>query len=360
MTHLRELYRADQLPVLQNRLFSTSRDAKKCIKGDVVLVQDMKTGLIYNHAFKPELVRYDNTYQNEQGVSSMFRAHLRNVSDIIGKYFQSNTLIEVGCGKGFFLEHLKVLGFDITGIDPAYEGANTSIIKDYFTPEIGLQADGIILRHVLEHVQNPVGFLANIHESNGGKGNIYIEVPCFDWICNSKTWFDIFYEHVNYFRINDFNKIFGCVYESGYLFGGQYIYVLADLSTLTKPTFSKIDHFNFPRDFLSSVYNLSKSIKNSENKEVIVWGGSSKGVIFTIFMEREGAHVDYVVDINNLKQGKYLAVTGIKVNKPEDVLVDTSPEANIIVMNSNYLEEIKRITNYKYKYIPVEHDNISK
>ena len=198
MSHLRELYRAEQLPVFQNRMFATPEEAKNCIKGDMVLVQDLQTGLIFNKAFQPELMQYDADYQNEQAVTSMFRAHLRDVSEIINKHFHDRTLIEVGCGKGYFLEYLQGLGFEIAGLDPTYEGANPNVLKKYFSPELGLRANGIILRHMLEHVQHPIGFLANLCESNGGVGKVYLEVPCFDWICQHRAWFDIFYEHVNY------------------------------------------------------------------------------------------------------------------------------------------------------------------
>jgi SAM-dependent methyltransferase len=122
-------------------------------------------------------MQYDADYQNEQAVSSVFRAHLDEVAAIIQAHFKGQTLIEVGCGKGYFLEHLLTQGFAITGLDPTYEGDSPHVIKEYFTPEIGLSADGIVLRHVLEHVRDPVGFLRHIRDSNGGAGRIYIEVP---------------------------------------------------------------------------------------------------------------------------------------------------------------------------------------
>jgi len=37
---------------------------------------------------------------------------------------------------------------------------------------------------------------------------IYIEVPCFDWICLHRSWFDVFYQHFN-FRLADFDRVFG-------------------------------------------------------------------------------------------------------------------------------------------------------
>ena len=76
MTTPREIYRVEQLPVFQNRMFRTREDAIACPKGDVVLVQDSQTGLISNRAFDPSLMVYDADYQNEQAVSAIFSTHL--------------------------------------------------------------------------------------------------------------------------------------------------------------------------------------------------------------------------------------------------------------------------------------------
>ena len=54
-----ELYRAEQLPVFQNRMFRTALEAMACVRGDLVLEQDTRTGLIFNCAFQPELMQYD-------------------------------------------------------------------------------------------------------------------------------------------------------------------------------------------------------------------------------------------------------------------------------------------------------------
>jgi hypothetical protein len=93
---------------------------------------------------------------------------------------------------------LVATGFDnVVGCDPTYEGTNPRVIKRNFAAELGIRADAIVLRHVLEHIQDPVDFLRQLKDANGGQGRIYIEVPCFDWICRHRAWFDIFYEHVN-------------------------------------------------------------------------------------------------------------------------------------------------------------------
>ena len=109
-----ELFRADQLPVLQNRTFEKRCDAIATPTGDVVLIQDERTGLIYNQAFDTSRLVYDETYQNEQACSAIFRRHLDDVQQIIGRHLHGRSLIEIGCGKGYFLEQLIGAGFTVT------------------------------------------------------------------------------------------------------------------------------------------------------------------------------------------------------------------------------------------------------
>lgn len=264
--------------------------------------------------------------------------------------------MEIGCGKGHFLEHLQEMGVEISGLDQAYEGTNISVLKKDFGPELGLRADGIILRHVLEHVQDPVGFLAHLCESNGGVGKIYIEVPCLDWICEHRAWFDIFYEHVNYFRISDFSRILGRVYESGTTFAGQYLYVVADLAAVQIPKCQNSADFTFPADFLHTVDIYAKRLitQHQAQRRSAIWGGGSKGVIFAHFTQRASTGVDFVIDINPAKQGNYLPSTGLRVDTARDVLSRLEPGSDIFVMNGNYLSGIVELTNGQFNLRAVD------
>jgi hypothetical protein len=346
-----ELYAVKDLPVFQNRMFDSRGEALACVRGDVVLVQDLKTGLVHNAAFDPALVQYDQHYQNEQAMSSAFRRHLDEVADIVSRHFAGSSLIEVGCGKGFFLETLRASGFDVVGMDPTYEGDSLAIVKEYFTPAAGRRAQGIILRHVLEHVEDPVEFLRSIRAANGGTGKIYIEVPCFDWICARRTWFDVFYEHVNYFRLADFHAMFARVEAAGRLFGEQYLYVVADLASLRAPIMA--DRVEFPRDFLRTVETNARRLRD-RTAPAVVWGGASKGVVFALLMQREGVTVDDVVDVNPAKQGKYIPATGLLVKSPEAALRDLPNGAEILVMNSNYLQEIRELAGQRFSYRTID------
>ena len=359
MSRVTEIYRAEQLPVFQNRMFASEQGARDCTRGDVVLVQDLDTGLIYNQAFDPDLMVYDADYQNEQGHSGVFRQHLANVACIMQRHFSGQSLIEVGCGKGHFLEQLQALGFRITGLDPTYEGDNPAVMREYFTPTAGLRADGVVLRHVLEHVQDPIAFIRQLRDANSGSGRIYIEVPCVDWIADHCAWFDLFYEHVNYFRLSDFDRMFGTVHESGHIFGGQYLYVVADLATVRIPYSTTTQVFNFPANFLASLESSAAMLRRrATGCQAVIWGGASKGVIFALLMERAGASVDMVVDINPAKQGRYIAATGPRVHTPEEALQQLASGSYVFVMNRNYLPEIQALTHYRFNYIEVEHEKL--
>ncbi|WP_434580270.1 methyltransferase domain-containing protein [Pseudomonas sp. Z5-35] len=349
----RELYRASGLPVLQNRTFVDEQSARASASADMVLVQDEVSGLIFNQAFDADKLSYDSDYQNEQAHSGQFQKHLADVESIIARHFNGQELIEVGCGKGYFLELLKERGYAITGIDPAYEGDSIDVIKAPFTRDLGLSADAVVLRHVLEHIQDPVGFLAQIAAANQG-GQIYIEVPCLDWILEHRAWFDLFYEHVNYFRLDDLRRMFGTVHEAGHLFGGQYLYVVADLATLRMAPAQPVPKLALPNGFTASLGRAVQIIQAAPQQGSAIWGASSKGVIYSLFLQRAGVTVDCVVDINPAKQGRYLPLSGARVSSPQEAM-NTLPEgANLFVMNSNYLEEIKRMTGGRYVYHAVD------
>ncbi|SEQ32381.1 Methyltransferase domain-containing protein [Devosia sp. YR412] len=349
MSDARELYRVEGLPIFQNRMYPSREEARNCPRGDVVLVEDLTSGLIYNQAFDPALMVYDAEYQNEQGNSPLFQRHLQSIAELVETTMGREGLVEVGCGKGLFLELLASRGADIRGYDPTYEGSNPRIIRSYFNADLGISGEGLILRHVLEHIQNPVDFLHDLRDANGGGGKIYIEVPCLDWICENRTWFDVFYEHVNYFRLTDFLRIFGKVYEAKRSFGGQYLSIVADLGSVRRPTLDETDRVQFPAEF-------GAKVEAPDLASLAVWGGASKGVLFCLMMERLGLQVDTVIDINKAKQGKYLPATGIEVQSPEKGLSRLTDGATIYVMNSNYLPEIREMSGNRYNYIGIDND----
>lgn len=333
-------------PFLQNRVYPNKGIAVRCPTGEIEIVEETETGLIFNRKYNPHNLIYDKNYNNEQGYSREFNHHLEKVAKLINFYLGKKNLVEVGCGKGLFLEKLLEKGFDIKGYDPAYEGTNPRIKKKYFEPGITHPSKGLILRHVLEHIPEPLKFLFQLKETNGGKGLIYIEVPCFDWVNKNNAWYDIYYEHVNYFKKDFFKAAFSTIIHSGRLFRNQYLFVIADLNQLKMPTRKNIK---------KQTNKIQKpKIKLSKKLKYVIWGAASKGVIFAIHCKKNDIKIKFAVDINPAKQEKYLPVTGIKVLSPIEARQRLRPEDVVILTNSNYLKEIKKYLPPKTKIIAAD------
>lgn len=348
---VRSLFRIDGLPTLQNRTYATREAAQACAVGDFELVQDETTGLVFNLRFDPALLRYDAEYQNEQAHSPTFQRHLDAVSGIIGQHFEGRRLAEIGCGKGHFLEMLLASGHDIVGVDPAYEGSNPRVLRAPFERALGLNAEALVLRHVLEHIRDPLAFLEGIAEANGGGGLIYIEVPCLDWILRRRAWFDFFYEHVNYFRLDDFRRLFGRVVDAGRLFGDQYLYIVADLATLRRPAAG--ESVTVPDNFFASLADAVAQSRG-EIRQDAIWGAASKGVLFAMHMQRAGALPSFAIDLNPAKQGRFLPLTGLPVLSPESTLGHLQNGDRVYVMNSNYLDEIRTQSGHRFQYLTID------
>ena len=67
-----------------------------------------------------------------------------------------------------------------------------------------------------------------------------------------------------------------------------------------------------------------------------MWGAGAKAATFLNLLRPIA--VDYVVDVNPRKQGKYVVGTGQQIVPPE-FLLEYRPD-EIICMNPNYLDEI--------------------
>ncbi|WP_300712521.1 class I SAM-dependent methyltransferase [uncultured Brachyspira sp.] len=347
------IFKSKNYPIFQNVVYNTAYEAMNCKVIDIEIVQDENTGLIYNNKFKSDIIDYQENYHNEQHFSDVFKKHIFEVKNIIQKYFINRKILEIGCGDGYFLELLLKYGFDIYGMDPTYIGNNERIKKEYYNENNSREYNAFILRHVLEHIQDPYNFLYNLKKIDNNNSLIYIEVPSLEYINENCTFFDFYYEHVNYFREIDFINMFDNILVIDNFFNKQYIYLVAELSSLKLPV--KTEDFILNKNFLSKFYYCNDIIKNTKSKTVI-WGCASKGVIFSIFLNNVKTKVDYFVDINPYKLYKFMPLISDTSNygiieSYNDIKYKLDDDSIIFIMNDNYKNEIIDMTNNRFNYI---------
>lgn len=338
-------YTANNIPIFQNKVYSSRELALTALTSNVKLVICDKCNFVFNSVFDPVDMHYDGQYENEQAHSNYFQDHLNSIITLFNKnLFRDKKVIEIGCGKGFFLEKLNQSGFNVTGFDPAYTGDNPNIIKDYFNSNYSnLSAEVIVLRHVLEHIQQPLDFLHRIAEAVDYSAKIYIEVPSLEWILENKAFWDIFYEHCNYFTFESLGGMFKKS-EQGSLFNQQYMYLIADLKDLKTQNDSVTSNTKLLNKFLNFENTIHHYKENLNTKtDLIVWGAGAKGVTFTNLIDPNKNLISHLIDINPKKQHQFIAKTTHQILPPE-MLKDHSVK-HILVMNDNYFDEIEKFVS---------------
>jgi len=112
------------------------------------------------------------------------------------RYLKANKLtgkrlLEIGCGKGRFLEAAKKRGFQVYGIEPsprsfafASDRLGSSVAPVGLDDLCSVSAfpskyDYVMLWHVLEHLDDPGAVLSRIRKMLVGNGRIVIAVPNF-------------------------------------------------------------------------------------------------------------------------------------------------------------------------------------
>jgi SAM-dependent methyltransferase len=344
----------------------TAEQAQSHPTGRINLGACRKCGFITNTAFDASFLRYGRQYEDSQGFSDRFNTFLVDlVRRLVDRYdIRHKRVLEIGCGKADFLWLLCELGDNEgIGIDPAcvperipqYARHRLTIITEtYSRRHAGLEADVVCCRHTLEHIPDTRKFLRLLRRAIGRRKDVlvFFEVPDTLRILNEGAFWDIYYEHCSYFTPGSLARLFRASHfdiEELYLdYDNQYVMLVArpadratrpileienDLSTIPaavaefRSTVEK--KIQYWRRFLEDSYR--------SGQRTVIWGSGSKGVAFltTLKIARE---VEYVVDVNPYRQGKFMPVTGQQIIPPAE-LASCKP-ACVVAMNPVYLDEI--------------------
>lgn len=359
-----ELY-TTVVPVLQNRVYATKDEAVQSKQATMILTHCANCNFVFNSAFDEKAIVYDENYDNSVP-SKMFQKYYEEIADYLYQKYrlQNSCVYDIGCGKGTFLKLMCSRFPDVRGIgiDPSYEGDlrptdNLVFIQDFFQTSHVSEAPALVLsRHVFEHIEFPVAFLKIISEPLKDHPDVpvFIEVPDFNWIVRNQTFWDICYEHCNYFSPNPVGNMFS---RSGVelnsitpAFGDQYLWIEGrlnptdaidkDVKELPGQSLDQIQTFvaNINHNRETAARQLSSY--KTKGYKIVVWGMATKGVIFSLMVDPERKLIDYCIDINKAKQQQYIPGSGHQIHAPGK-LTSLKEKLLVVIMNLNYADEIK-------------------
>lgn len=361
-------HRLENIPVNSCLLFDNQNDAKKYPRGELVLGFCRDCGFIGNLRFSSQLARYTEGYEEQQSFSPRFNAFAKSLATrLVDRHaLRNKTIIEIGCGKGDFLIMLCELGDNKgVGIDPTYVpgrhaeevSKRVSFIRDFYSEKYSdCTGDMVCSRHALEHIPDTGAFMETVRRAIGNKTNtiVFFELPDVERVLRECAFWDIYYEHCSYFTLGSLARLFRRtgfeVTDLAKDFDGQYLLLEA------KP--AKNGSASAPLEQEESVEQLCQTVVQFQNnyagtvrrwkdkiesiremgQRCVIWGSSSKCVAFlnTIGIQDE---IEFIVDINPYRQGKYLPGSG-KLIIPPQFLKEYRPDV-VIAMNPIYLDEIR-------------------
>lgn len=358
-----------QVPVNSCLLLDSEADALGFPQGELRLELCGICGFITNSSFDPALTEYSSRYEETQDYSPRFREFQRDLAkrwvdsyDLHGK-----RVIEVGCGKGTFLIGMCEQGVgEGVGIDPAVAPDRTDNpaaqrirwVPDFYSADYGsLDADAVVCRHTLEHIDSVGQFLRTVREGIGERTGtvVLFELPDTLRVLREAAFWDVYYEHCSYFTPGSLARLFRAtgfeILSLSLAYDDQYILIEAKPATAQSdmaplPLEDGVPHIraateHFQRSFSSKLGAWRQEIGEVRRTggRVVIWGGGSKGVAYLVGLALPDA-VEYAVDINPFKQGRFIAGTGQQVVSPE-FLADYRPDL-VIAMNPIYLNEIQK------------------
>lgn len=316
-------------PLLHNVLNNRQEDALKAERIDCDFILCSDCGFLFNGDYRE--VVYDDSYDNDQSHSSVYNSHLMEVSAYIQSYLSlESSIMEVGCGNGAVLANLAKAGFlNVLGFDPAHPSDTKYIQKNYWRKD-GRQYDCIILRHILEGIDDFNGFLSDICESVKYTGFVYLELTNARVLVENSSTTNLYHEYRQYF----------CEYSSAYALRRNGFYV------------HYIRHFMGGEILGLIAMRVRQSLPISPKLEILkkyknmfIWGISGRSIHFLTHYSLGCDIIRYGVDIDPHKQGMYIPVTGQEIISPRECM-ELHPDC-IILLNANYLEEVRGLFQYQ-------------
>lgn len=363
--HLVSFYKLHGVPVDCAAVFDTFSEAIGIPQGEIKLGFCETCGFIHNIAYDPGLMVSRGSYEDQQGFSPTFMEYANHlVSHLIAKYdLRDKTVLEIGCGKGDFLNLLCQQGPNQgIGIDPLSPDGDTIMpnyrirfIKEVFSRAHGkYQSDLLLCRHTLEHLDDPLNFLMKIRQSLNSHLTtpVFFELPDVTRILDEIAFWDVYYEHCGYFTPHALANLFGkCEFEITDLvrsYHNQHLSLHA-LPSIRKTALSH--DYETPADIWKKVESFNVGLRNqitnwqdrlsmaiAKGKRCVIWGSGSKCIGFLASLPIS-EDIDIIVDINPNRTGKFIPKFGKRIVYP-DYLKKYRPDI-VIIMNSAYQKEIQ-------------------
>lgn len=297
----------------------------------------------------------------------------RNAEELIARLDlgPDSLVVEPASNDGYLLSNFAKVGIPVLGVEPAprqaeaARQANVPTRSAFFTAafarsvrEEGLAADLLIANNVLAHVADQNDFVAGVRTILKDSGTAVFEFPYLRDLIEHVEFDTIYHEHQCYFSVTSADALFrrNGLYVNDVrrlpIHGGS-LRLFVGKTDARSPAVESIlaeeralgmDSYAFYTDFAQRVADFRRRARaliaglKADGKRIAAYGAAAKGTIMLNYLGLNERTIDYVVDKNVHKHGKYMPGVGLEVCDPARLAAD-HPDY-VVILPWNFRQEI--------------------
>jgi SAM-dependent methyltransferase len=284
-------------------------------------------------------------------------------------------VVELGSNDGYLLQYFVQKGIAVLGVEPARNVAAAAVAKGVPTVSRlfgretarelvaqGHAADLIAGNNVLAQVPDINDFVGGIAVLLRPGGVVTIEFPHLQRLMDENQFDTIYHEHFSYFSFSTAERIFGAhgltLFDVEELptHGGSLRIYARHAADASRPVSARAhalrareDAAGFNRlsryaSFTEQVHETKRRLLDfliaarRQGKSVVGYGAPGKGNTLLNYCGIRTDFLDYTVDRNPYKHGKYTPGTHIPIHPPERIF-ETRPDY-LLILPWNLKDEI--------------------
>lgn len=325
----------------------------------------------------------ENIFSDYAYFSSYSDTWLKHAKDYVDKminlfgFNNQSYIVEIASNDGYLLQYFLNKGVSVLGIEPAKNVAEEAIQKGipteivFFGTQIakrlvseGKSADLLLGNNVLAHVPNLNDFVAGLKILLKPHGVITMEFPHLMKLIDEVQFDTIYHEHLSYLSFLTVDKVFAShgltifdVEEIPTHGGSLRIYARHSESVnkemsksvnelMRKEQEAGLDKIETYQSFSEKVKGIKRDILNfliqakEKGKIIVGYGAPAKGNTLLNYCGIKTDFIDYTVDRNPYKQGRYLPGSHIPIESP-DKIRETKPDY-VLILPWNIKDEVMK------------------